>query len=133
MWQRVTGLLQPEVEQHADTPAGWSYRPPLPKPLRRSQRKGSGDRLGLAGQTRCSGCGEWIRKRPDVDDWDEEERAYAGDEFEEHDCPADYGHALDLTSEEEWAAWEAAEREERPAEGRGVSEVSEVEVVSEVE
>jgi DNA polymerase I len=132
MWQRVTELLQDEVDQHADTPAGWSYRPPLPKPLRRSERKGSGDRRGRAGQVRCAACGKWIRRRPDVDDWDAEERAYAGDEFEEHDCAADFDGALDLTSEEEWAAWEAAERERLAFEVEEVSEVGEVEEVSEV-
>jgi DNA polymerase family A len=112
MWQRVTELLQDETEQYEDTPAGWSYRPPIPKPLERSERKGSGERLGLVGRTRCIGCGQWIRKRPELDNWDEEERAYAGDEWQEHVCEADFGSALDLTSMEEWEAWEAFEREQ---------------------
>jgi hypothetical protein len=70
----------------------------------------------LVGQVRCAGCGQWIRPRPEVGDWDEAERAYAGDEYEEHVCEADFGHGLDLTSADEWAAWEEQEREMRVVE-----------------
>jgi hypothetical protein len=111
MWERVEALLDQEAERYGDDPAAWPAVT-APAPLRSRRSKGSGERHGLAGQVRCSGCGQWIRRRPEAGDWAEAERAYAGDEYEEHDCPADYGQALDLTSEEEWAAWEALEREE---------------------
>ena len=84
-----------------------------------------GDRDNLmTGQIRCSGCGKWIRERPEAGDWDEAERAYQGDEYEEHYCEADFGHALDLTSEDEYEAWKAFERREVL---REVHEVSVVE------
>jgi hypothetical protein len=130
MWQRVTALLDREAERYGDDPAGWPAVA-APPALRWRQPKGSGERHGLAGQVRCLGCGKWIRQRPEAGDWAEAERAYAGDEYEEHDCPADYGRALDLTTEDEWAAWEARERELREVEE--VGEVAEVEEVSKVE
>jgi DNA polymerase I len=111
MWERVAGLLDRAAETYGADPADWPAVA-APKPLRKRAPKGSGERRGLVGQVRCSGCGQWVRKRPEAGDWAEAERAYAGDEYEEHDCPADFGQALDLTSEEEWAAWEALEREE---------------------
>jgi hypothetical protein len=42
-----------------------------------------------AERTRCPGCGAFIRRRAELDDELEQERAYAGDEFEDlHQCPA---------------------------------------------
>lgn len=40
--------------------------------------------------TRCPGCGKFLARRPDVDDWDAEERAYQVDVdvLDDHDCPA---------------------------------------------
>jgi hypothetical protein len=107
MWDRVSTLLDRQAEQ----PDGQLYVSGPPKPLRARPAAGSGQRRGLTGMTRCLGCGQWLRPRPDPDDYQAAERAYAGDEWQEHDCPADYGHALDLTSDEEWMAWEAAEQE----------------------
>jgi DNA polymerase-1 len=108
MWDRVMKLLV----AYERNPIVQLARA-APKPLRETVRKGSGDVRGLTGQIRCSGCGKWIRKRPDFDDWDAAERIYAGDEWQEHDCPANYGRALDLASMEEWEAWEAAEADGR--------------------
>jgi len=128
MWERVSALLAREAARYGDAPAAWPEIS-APKPIRPRRVRGSGERRGLTGQVRCAGCGRWVRKRPEADDWDETERAYAGDEYEEHYCEADFGHSLDLTSEEEWAAWEAFEREQRTAEVDEVSEVEEVEQV----
>jgi len=108
MWGRVTALLDQAAERYGDSPADWP-EVHAPTPLRQRKPKGSGQRRGLTGMVRCSGCGKWIRPRPEADDWDAAERAYAGDEYEEHVCAADFGHALDLASDEEWAAWEAIE------------------------
>jgi len=105
MWERVAALLD---EWDARSPADRPYVSP-PKPIRKRTPKGSGERRGLVGQIRCTGCGKWIRRRPAAGDWAEAERAYAGDEYEEHYCEADFGHALDPASDEEWAAWEASE------------------------
>jgi hypothetical protein len=111
MWDRVTALLDRAAEWYGDDPSAWPTVQ-TPKPIRTSQRKGAGERLALAGRVRCLGCGQWIRKRPEAGDWDEEERAYGGDEFEEHTCEADF-FGYDLTpSEEEREAWLAEEARE---------------------
>jgi hypothetical protein len=111
MWDRVAALLDRAAEWYGDDPAAWPTVE-APKPIRTSQRKGSGERLALTGQVRCSGCGHWIRKRPEVGDWDEEERAYAGEEFEEHYCEADFwGYDL-APSEDEREAWLTQEAQE---------------------
>lgn len=104
MWETVMRLLD-KFDANPD-----AYSTPAPKPIHASRRKGSGQRLGLLDQIRCSGCGKWIRRRPDVDDWEAAERAYAGDEWEEHNCEADFGNAVDSTGEEEWEAWTEYER-----------------------
>jgi hypothetical protein len=108
MWERVTPLLDQATERYGDSPEDWPDVQ-APTPLRQRKRKGSGQRRGLTGMARCSGCGKWIRKRPALDDWAAAERAYAGDEWQEHYCEADFGRALDLASAEERAAWEAIE------------------------
>jgi hypothetical protein len=41
-------------------------------------------------QTRCTGCRQYIRTRPELDDYEAEERAYTEDRFEEHFCSMDY-------------------------------------------
>jgi hypothetical protein len=108
MCDRVTALLDQAAVRFGDDPAAWPTVE-APKPLRASARKGSGERRGLTGQVRCKGCGQWIRKRPGLGDWEEEERAYVGEEFEEHYCEADFW-SYDLTpSEEEREAWLAQE------------------------
>jgi DNA polymerase-1 len=108
MWGRVTALLDREAERYGDSPANW---PTIiaPSPLQKRKSKGSGERRGLTGMIRCSGCGQWIRPRPEIGDVEAVERSYGGDEWQEHYCPADFGEALDLASEEERAAWEATE------------------------
>src|SRR5829696_4787120 len=46
-------------------------------------------RMAQARQTRCAGCGRFIARRAEWDDYDAEERAYVS-EWEEHSCEADY-------------------------------------------
>lgn len=112
MWDRVMKLL----DLYDRNPvAQIAIR--APKPIREYTRKGSGDRRGLTGMTRCIGCGKWIRKRPEADDYAAAERIYSGDEWQEHVCEADFGHAVDQTSMEEWEAWEAFEAAGRESEG----------------
>jgi hypothetical protein len=108
---RVVALLDQAAERYGDDPTAWPTVE-APKQLRLPARKGSGERRGLTGQVRCAGCGQWIRKRPELGDWDEEERAYAGEEFEEHYCEADFW-GYDLTpGEAEREAWLAQEARE---------------------
>ena len=85
-------------DDHVGRPADQPYIPPPRKPLRTSKRKGSGERRSLADQTRCTGCGDWIRQRPEVGDQDQAERIYAGDEYTEHYCEAEFG--TDVAPEE---------------------------------
>jgi hypothetical protein len=103
MWDRVMKLL----DDYDANPVAQLVRT-APKPLREYARKGSGERLGLTGRVRCSGCGQWIRERPDADDYAAAEREYT-DEWQEHICEADFGNAVDQATMEEWEAWEAIE------------------------
>jgi DNA polymerase I len=111
MWDRVTALLAQAAERYGDDQTAWPVVE-AGKPIRTSQRKGSGERRGLTGRVRCLGCGQWIRERPEAGDWGGEERAYAGDEFEEHYCEADLW-GFDLTpSEDEREVWLTRESQE---------------------
>ena len=102
----MTALLDREAERYGDSLVDWPVIV-VPTPMRKRRQKGAGERRGLTGMVRCSGCGQWIRPRPEIGDVEAAERAYSGDEWQEHYCPADFGDALDLASEEEREAWEA--------------------------
>jgi hypothetical protein len=119
---RASASSTPPAASPATSPASpnGSAPPAAPAPSAANVQAAAGCQGGSSLRSRPAGYGtqrgQWIRERPTTDDYEAAERAYAGDEWQEHICEADFGHALDLASDEEREAWEALELEDSEVE-----------------